>query len=276
MGNISTILAAILCATAPLASVKPSDSKVEQAQSTFKLGKEMVSAVRETYKKGEYSEFLSQMDRSYKETDLEGLVQMRQKEIPVNFQEKWDRRFSDLQKEKNKELLNALSDKDDSVFAKKVRSLAANICTPEQEKALSRLNSLIVMAPNTGANDDENTLINIDMEYEYKLIHAQLPNSNVSPEQRQQQQIALRMEKMDKMVAASKSFQDQPLKQAVGLAAATLDARLARNLDGADINALVKSKVKPSNEGEEKIYSVITSYQGQFSDLMKELGHANQ
>jgi hypothetical protein len=83
------------------------------------------------------------------------------------------------------------------------------------------------------------------------------------------------MEKMKKMVRASKSFQDHSLKQAVGLAAANLDMRLARNLDGADLNALVKSKVKPSTDLEDKAYTILSSYQGQFNDLMKELKNAN-
>jgi hypothetical protein len=276
MAQISTILAALFCATAPLASIEVQESKTEATQSSLKLGRELVSSVRSSYEKGEYSEFFSEMDESYKGADLSGLIQMRQKEIPVEFQEKWEEQFATLQKEKNSELLNAISDKDDSIFAQKVRSVAANISTPEQEKALSKLNSFIAMAPNTGANKDENTLIDLDIEYEYKLLHSELPMSDVSPQKMKEHQIALRMEKMDKMVAASKNFQDHTLKQAVGLAKANLDARMARNLDGADLNALVKGKEKPANETEENVYSIISSYQGQFSDLMKQLDNANR
>ncbi len=274
MGNLSTILAAILCAVSPLVSGDIKGPQAEQPESRLKLGKETVSAVRSSYEKGEYDEFLAVMDEDFKGADLEGLIQMRQKQIPADFQEKWEEQFGELQKEKNRELLNALSDKDDSLFAEKVRSLAGNISTPEQEKAISRLNSFIVLAPNGGANDDENKLINIDLEYEYKILHAQIPMSDVSLQEQQEHQLALRMEKMEKMVAASKSFQDLSLKQAVGLAAANLDARLARNLDGVDLNAIIKGK--PTNELEEKVYSILSSYQGQFSDLMKELDNANR
>ncbi len=275
MGQISTILAALFCATAPLASIEVQKPKTESSQSSFKLGREIVSSVRASYENGKYNEFFSEMDASYKDADLSGLVQVRQKQIPVEFQEEWEQKFTQLQQMKNSELLNTLSDKDDSIFAQKVRSVAANITTPEQDKAISRLNSFIAMAPNTGANEDENTLIDLDVEYEYKLLHAKLPLSDVSPEKMNEHQLALRMEKMDKMVEASKNFQDLSLKQAVGLAKANLDARMARNLDGADLNALVKGKVKPSNEAEENAYTVISSYQGQFSDLMKQLDNAN-
>ena len=276
MGNISTILAAILCAAAPLASMEVKDPKTEMRQSADQLGSRTVSSILAAYQNGDYREFFSGMDASHKAADLSGLTQMREKEIPLQFQQEWEQRFTDLRMEKNRDLLGAISDSDDSLFAEKVRSVAANLTTPEQEKALSRLHSLLTMAPGTGANEDENRLIDIDIEYEYKILHAEIPSSDVSLQQQQEQQIALRMEKMDKMVEASKTFQDLSLKQAVGIAAATLDQRLARNLDGADLNALAKGKVKPSNETEEKVYSILSSYQGKFSDLMKELDHANR
>lgn len=275
MGNLSTILIAILCAAAPIAPIEGEGPKREQTQSNFQLGKETVSAIRAAYEKGEYAAFLEEMNASYEqavaEKELEGLIQMREKDVPVDFQEKWEQKFSDLQKQKNRELMALISDKDDSLFAQKVRSLAANVSTPEQEKAISRLNSFIAMAPSTGKSDDENKLITIDLEYEYKILHAAALLSDASLQERQAQQIALRMEKMDKMVAASKTFQDHALKQAVGLAAANFDARLARNLDGADLNALVKNNAKPANELEEKVIALLSSYQGQFSDLMKQV-----
>lgn len=276
MGKLSSILTALFCAVSPLASGEIAEVQVEQTESKLKLGKQTVASVRSAYEKGEYDSFLSQTDEDYKRADLSGLIEMRQKQIPVDFQEKWEEQFSDLQKKKNRELLNAVSDQDDSMFAEKVRSLAGNIFTADQEKAISRLNSFVVLAPKGGANDDENRLIDLDLEYEYKLLHAQLPMSDVSPQQQQEYQLALRMEKMDKMAAASKSFQDLSLKQAVSLAAATLDVRLARNLDGVDLNALVRDKVKPSNSAEEKVYSILSSYQGQFADLMKDLDQANR
>ena len=211
------------------------------------------------------------MDVSYKNADLTNLTQMRGQEMPPQLEAEWEQRLNDLRMQKNNALLGAISDEDDSVFAEKVRSVAANLTTPDQEIALSRLHSFLAMAPGTGANADENRLIDIDVEYEYKLLHAELPMSEVSLQEIQQQQVALRMEKMDKMVEASKSFQDASLKTAVGIASQSLDQRLARNLDGADLNALVKGKAKPSNESEEKVYTTLLLYQGKFSDLMKEI-----
>lgn len=280
MGYVSTFLAAIFCATAPLAAIEASESKIEQTENRTKLGKEVVSTLRQAYERGDYNQFLSEMDASYQQAianhDLDGLIQMRQKEIPTSLQDQWEGQFFALQTEKNKELLSAISDEDNSLFAQKVRSLAAILSTPEQEKAVSKLNSLVIKAPKTGVNPDENRLIDIDLEYEYKSLHAQLPSSETSPLAMQDQQTILRMEKMDKMVEAAKSFKDLSLKQAVGLAAANFDARLARNLDGADLNVLVKKQVKPANETEEQVFAILTIYQQQFSELMKQIANENQ
>lgn len=278
MGNLSTILTAILCASAPLASIDMREPKVEQARSNFKLGKETVGAMRAAYEKGEYDAFLQEVEVSYQQAiaqnELDSLIQMRQKDVPVDFQEKWEKEFVALQQKKNAELLSALSDKDDSVFAQKVRSLAANLSTPEQEKAISKLNGFVSTAPGSGKSEDENKLIQIDLEYEYKILHA--VSSDLSPQERQEQQLVLRMEKMDKMAEAAKTFQDHSLKQAVGLAAANFDARLSRNLDGADLNAYVKGNAKPANALEEKVVSILSSYHEQFSALMKTIADANR
>lgn len=271
MGNFSTILTAILCASAPLASVETREIRAEQTQSNFKLGKETISTIRAAYEKGEYDTFLQKMDGSYSqavsEKGLDNLIEMRQKDVPVDFQNEMEAQFVALQKQRNEALLTTLSDDDSSIFAQKVRSLASNPSTPEQEKAISLLNNLISKAPNSGKNGDENKLIDIDMEYEFKLLGAAVPMDDISPQQRQEYQMALRMEKMDKMLEASKSFQDHALKQAVGLTAANFDERLARNLDGIEIHTYLKGK--PANDAEEKVASIISSYQGQFNDLLK-------
>lgn len=262
-----------MAATAQLTPAAAHSPGTERTQSNFTLGQETISAIRGAYEKGEYDSFLQEMDAAYEqalvENALEGLIQTRQKSPLIDFEAKWEQPFLDLQKQKNQALLKAVSDQDDSIFAKKVRSLAAHVSTPEQEKAIFRLNNLVAMAPNSGNNGDENTLINIDLEYEYKLLHVDVPASDLSLRERQSQHIALRMEKMAKMVAAAKTFQDHELKKSVGLAAANLDARLIRNIDGADLNAFAKGNDKASNALEEKVAEILSSYQGQFSDLMK-------
>lgn len=272
MVNISLILAACFCGIAPLATNIGSQNKVESVSVSLIMGKEIVSDVRNGYEAGEYNEFLTEMDQSYKEADLAQLIEMRQKNVPEDFQKKWEEDFLALQKKRNHELKAAISDKENSLIAEKVRFFTGQIVTPEQEKALSKLNSFIAMAPGQGTNEDENTLIAIDLEYEYKLLHAKSQDE----QDLQKKGLALRMEKMDKMVEASKNFKDASLKGAVGIASATLDARLAKNLDGVDLNSLAKNEKHLQDPSASKIIEIMQSYQSQFSDLMKRASASNQ
>lgn len=259
MKSISTILASLLFATTPLAA--------EPVQLKFELGETTVSNIREAYERGDYDSLFQEKELEYAkaaaDNELEGLVEVRANAPTVDVK-KWEEKAAKLQKLKNKELLNALSDTDDSIFAKKVRSAAAILSTPDQDNAVSQLDSLLYKAPGTGKDNDENALIAIDLEYEYKLFHSDTAD----------QRFALRMEKMDKMTAAAKKFSDAALKQAVGLASANFDARLAQTLDSKDLSDLAKGVVKPANMTEEKVAAIYAAYQANFSDLFKEIADA--
>lgn len=268
MNTISAILASLLFATTPLASGFFSSSpKTESVQFDFELGETAVAKIRKAYEKGEYNSFLQEKQQEYTKAlaanELDGLIDVRTNSPTVDVK-KWEEKASKLQKLKNKELLNALSDNDSSAFAKKVRSSAAILSTPEQEKAVAELDSLLYKAPQSGKNSDENVLIDLDLEYEYKLYRAETS----------EQRFALRMEKMDKMVAASKQFTDTALKQSVALASTNFDARLAQSIDSKDLSDLAKGIVKAENPTEEKIASIYAAYQANFSDLFKEIAEA--
>jgi hypothetical protein len=252
MNLISTILASLFLAVTPLAT---------------NLGDTTISNIRKSYEKGEYNAYLKDMNTDYikavKDKELDGLVEVRSNSAKVDVK-KWEEKASKIQKLKNRELLSALNDNDNSLFAKKVRSASAILSTPDLEKAVATLDSLLYKAPGAGKNDDENALILIDLEYEYKLFRAETA----------EQRFALRMEKMDKMLAASKNFSDASLKQAVGLAAANFDARLAQILDSKDLADLAKGIVKPTNPTEQKVASIYAAYQADFADLFKEIADA--
>lgn len=276
MKTISTILAAILCSASPLMAqdeTTKSAQSEQTAQIELRMGKENISVLRTAYQNGEYTQFLKEMDAAYQsalsENQLTGLSDMRVGEFPeMKDAQKWEDTAQELQKEKNHELLSLISDEDDSVFAQKIRSAAATLSSPEQQKAIAQLSLFHLMAPKAGKNADENSLIDLDLEYEFKIIHLNKP-LDTSSDLRAKQYV-LRMEKMDKAVEASKSFQDSSLKQAVGLSAANFDERLAQNWDVTDLNALAKGKIKPSNDQEEKVASILSAHQAKFNDLFKQ------
>lgn len=274
MKNITLILATLLCGTSS-SLVATEDSKqpvaVEQVVMEQKLGKEEISQVREDYEAGRYDAFLREMNEAFeaviKKNKLSNLSILRKNAMT---EPKWDESFDLLQKERNKQLIEAIEDQD-SFFAEKVRFVAADLISSDQKEAIYRMANLRQMAPGTGKNKDENRLIDIDLEYEFKSIHLDMPIlEGQSVADRREKQYVLRMEKMDKMLTAAQAFADTSLKEAVELTARGYDDRLAQNWDYSDLNSLIKGKTKPIGVLQEKVVSIFQEHQDKISELAKQ------
>lgn len=265
--NLSLTLAALFCALSPMAvQQSPPLPQQEEVAAPFKLGREAIAAVRQAYEEGEFRSFLHEMEQDYqkvrKKGGLENLAAFRKGSIDSHLREIEEQ----LQKEKNRDLLQLVSEKD-SLFAEKVRTAATSLPANEEETLL-RLSSFSRMAPGSGKNGDENQLIELDLAYEYKAIHLDLPVLDGEPlSNRREKQYALKMEKMEKMVEASKTFKDSSLKDAVAMAAGSLDARLARNWDLSDLNALARGTFTPVSPLEKKVVSILNAYRDKIAEL---------
>ena len=223
---ISIFLASILCAGAPLAveNVQGETSASTQTMSnSYEVGSAIVEKVRIDSKNGKYIEFLKEMDKDYNEAKanqgLEGLIELRKEAGKANIHPEFARSYDTIQASKNEQLLNAVGN-DNSAFAQKVRSAAASFSKDDQV-----LRSLNFKAPGTAETKDENSVIDIDLEYYYKSIH--LDSSGDATADRKEKHIALELEKMDRLVQAAKSFEDKDLKKAIDRASSTFDQRLA-------------------------------------------------
>jgi hypothetical protein len=273
---ISIFLASILCAGAPLAAenIQP-DSTVEAvskpAFNSFEMGSLVVEKTRAGYEEGKYAEFLSEMDKDYNKAKvdnaLEGLIELRKETGKVNIHPEFVRSQNSIQNLKNENLLKVVGS-DESSFAQKVRSAASSLPADSQ-----LLRSLHYKAPgSTDVNKDENAVIDIDLEYSYKSIHLDsLAASGNSIPDRKEKQMALEMERMDRLVKAAQSFEDKDLKQAIKEAASLLDQRLAKNYDMRDLLALAAGRVKPVSPLEEKAASIVGRAQDQIAELHRHL-----
>ena len=273
MINLNILLAILSVGSSPLLAVEPSplSNKTEVVLPQQVLGSQAIDAIREGFENGNYDSFLKELDDSYKgavaKNQLTQLVEMR--EGVFEHWKEWETKAQNLQKEKNKELIRAVEDEDPSPFKEKVLSAASNPIAPEQEEALFKIASFRQMAPGSGANEDENRLIDLDLEYEYKALHLAMPGA--SSANLKEKQIVLRMEKEIKMIELASSFQDASLKKAVDLYAQNLNTRLAQIWDAVDLNALANGKEKIANAAEEKVALILNQYQEKFGDLAKQL-----
>lgn len=276
MKSISIILASILCASSPLMAQENASERTEvvQTESRYQLGSEVIGELRSNYEQGQYDEFLSEMDEAYRqakeENQLEGLIEIRKESgVYTVPQDKLLDGFEVIQKEKNQRLLKIAAD--DSLFAAKVRSAAEDLPS-DQRAAVVELSSLRVKGPGMGNSSDENRLIEIDLENQYKNIHLDsLAAMGEEVQNRKEKHFILEMQRMDQMVAASADFQDKGLKSTVEKAASNYDLRLAKIYDLSDLNDLARGKVKPETSMEEKVASVVAEAHAKFSDLNQEL-----
>jgi hypothetical protein len=272
MKNLSIILTALSAGSAPLLpQTAPEPVQiVKPAYAAERSGREAVAMIRQTYEKDGYAEFFKELDDSY--TALKENGRMDEfAEMRIGYSpewEEWESRAAALQNEKKQDLLFAVQDQKMSPFVEKVRSVSANLSDESHENAIVQMANLRAEAPGTGKNSDENRLIDLDLEYEYKSLHIDLPG--LSAADRREKQCALMMEKLGKMLAASSEFKDAALKKTVALYADNFDARLAQSWDIADLNALTNGKRKPADALEEKVASILTVYQEKFSDLSRQ------
>jgi len=273
MIRLSKILILILCAAATLVAATVSDTKATSPRTELVLGSDKIALIRDNYEQGKYDAFFEKVDLAYQQADLDGLIALRKP--PANLpNDDWAKPFLELEAKKNQDLLDAVSDLDDSALAAKVRNVASNSTTDSQQEAFVQMDRISLLAPGTGINEDENTLIDIDLEYMYKDLQARLPADDVSPEQRAEHLIALHMQRAEKMEKASEKFQDHSLKQAVILCVAHLDTRLSKSLDAADLCVFAEwTTIKTATRLEKDVAFILNIYHSDLQNLMKTLSN---
>ncbi len=270
MKNLKMVFAALLIGAvpvvAPLALQKISEERsIEDIDP--RLGSVAVSLIRSEYQKGAYAAFLKEMDVSYKEAlanhSLDSLNDTR-KGIPSDW-EGWEEMAQALEHQKGAELAGAVQNEQNSPFVSKVKSISESLTTPEQQRAIAYIASLRSLPLGSGDTQEENALIELDLEYEYKALHLNMPGST-NLDQREKH-LALRMEHLDKMVQLATSFKNKDIQQKVALFAQNFDERMAQTWDLIDLNRFVKGTATPKNGLEEKVASILKLYQEKTSDL---------
>lgn len=271
--TIGLSLAALLCLLGGFTAVEGSNQPIVSEEATkegdsYLLGRDAVSQIRKDYSEGRFDSFLKDSNAAYEQVletgKISDLSSLRE---GFTFNPKWRESVKAVQAEKNTELLRAIQGQD-SLFSEKVRS--ATYSNPQLDDALHLLSKFHHMTPGTGANADENKIIDLDLEYEYKAIHLDMPvkDSNLA-QQIRSQQFALKMEQMDKLLLASQSFNDVALKEAITVVSKNLDEHLAHSWDLMDLHMLAKEQRKPSDSSEESVVAILKMTQEKLSDLAK-------
>jgi hypothetical protein len=256
--TIRFALASMLCISGAFALDENHTSLITEARESdnVRLGSEVISQIRKDYKEGRFDAFLKEIDDSYEKVletgGISGLAELRQ---GGSIDLQWLDGVKKLQNERNSEMIQLIQD-DHSIFAEKVRTIAS---IDPQESLFLRFHQML---PGTGKNIDENVLIALDLEYEYKMIHLDTSGKEGL--------YALKMEQADKMLLASQSFEDRTLKEQVETFAQNVDGYLAKNYDARDLQAMANGTIKPANKVEERVVSVLKDHAEKMSDLAEQ------
>ncbi len=274
MNQFGFFLTALLASAAPAEEKAPSRI-VSEERSREQMGEETLQDIRKDYLQGKYAPFLKELDDAYQtaknSASFAQFLEMRKIAIPSAEDQKWKTLFAAWKVDRDQTLLRICSPEDQSIYSKKIASIASDL-SDEEEAALEYLATYQFLLPGDGANAEENIIIDLDIEYEFKRIHldsyAALTSNNSFQELRLQQDV-LKMEEMDKLLKASSQFQDTALKEIISKAAHSLDSRLAKIRDSFDLYALLNQTERTAQE--ERLATILSAYQTKYSDLYKEL-----
>lgn len=262
------ILAALTLATAELAVQQIQEPSKEIQAVQREVSHDSIDQIRKDYVAGKYKALFEELDASYQEVrennGLQNLAEMRLGPIPNDA--KWEGIMKETLQKRNQELLKLVKN-DSSFLSEQVRRATLPLAS-EVDASFHQLAKLQTLAPGKGSDVDENQIIDIDFEYEYKALHLDLPLlMGQKGEKIWEKQIALKMEKMDRMLEASRSFQNEPLKKAIETLHAHFDALLTQSANMTDLMKIAKN---PTNLMEDKLASILMKYQEKFADLSKE------
>lgn len=284
MKRLSLLLAMFSMGTTPIFGEDSAKKSLQQMVSFSFVedemtGDEAISKIRASYEKGEYKEFLKAVDDRYQQDLLEGKVDLLAAKRPGLSKElqQWEEKEKILQEKRDQELIQLLSSfpiqETSSLLAKKVLFAASKRQNPIQEGAIHKMALYRQMPLNSGRSHDENLIIAIDLEYEYKAIHLDLPDGASFFEKRAKQ-CALKMEKLDCLKDISRQVQDERLKESLDQYIQTFDQRLAQSWDMADLHRLINGQKKPSSAFEEKVAEILIRYHDQLSEATHQMmGH---
>lgn len=223
----TSILAVLLAGSAYVWGTESQERSLERApQENIILGRDAVEQVRKDYEAGLYDSFLADETANFEEVKVSGAL----KEFAAlrGLSEK-----SSVQEKQIEDLVEKI-DPQDTLFVEKLRFVKGESFTEEEHQSFKRLKGLRNLLPGEGKTELENKLIDLDVEYEYKMVHV----SSTSKENVRKKLAALHMEHIDKMTLLAKAFQEDSLEKTVEVYRSSMDKRLSLAWDESDLAKL--------------------------------------
>lgn len=236
-----------------------------------KAGKEIVQQVEESYVKGDYDIFLSELHEQFQNAGKAGALRgifesakVSMQKTPEQIEEtrqKYATKIKQLNQERNQRLLDAIAENSNLAIVQRVDSVAFFSPSEKQSTLLSELENLKFHIPETAEGTTENKISALETEYYIKSLlldvgsHHGKTNSDTT-----KQKIALTLQKFDKMEDAAKKNKDTNWLEKVQKAKPAFLAEKAYRIDLDVLNDLAIGKIAAENSVEEKVKEIMMEY----------------
>lgn len=264
---IAAVLAVALCAGA----VPPLGAEENRIPAA---GKQMIVEVEASYQKGDYDVFLEQLHEQYQRAGkagvLRGVFESAKAALPQDTEESrkaYRAQMAELDKERNKRLLEATTDSKETAISQKVAEIASFNLPSEHAEILAELDSLKYKVPKTAEATVQNKISALEIEYYIKSLLLDIAGhkSGSSPEELNKKKIALVLKKLDTMEAVAKEFNDEIWIKKIEIAKGAYRADKAYRMDLDVLNSLAVGKIDPENPVEEKVKGIMIDFLSQRS-----------
>ncbi len=259
------LLTALLGAGSMIPGDVPLVTRILEA-TEHQTGTDSVRSVRNGYERGAYAPILKELDDDYRQhkDQLDGLIQTRP---GLTAATETPSEVAALLQERNAQLREAIAGQPNQIVSHQVQALLESPLTESQLDAWNRFATYRLLPPGTAATAEENQLVDLDLEYEYKALHLEL----IAPEGANKAEIglALAMEHLEKIGLVAANFEDVDLKQAASHLAASFDSLQAQAADRSALRDLALGKRPPANEIEAKVASILVAFETQRADLYR-------
>ncbi len=230
-------------------------------------GREIIADVEISYQKGEYDNFLQQLHEQYERAGKVGVLSQvfqnaQKKALDETTAPKIFEKIKELKQERNRRLLEAISDDPNTEIAKKVDAVVYSSINPKYTDVLKEFHALKNQIPQTAEGSVENKISAIEIEYHMKSLLLDIANhhSQSSLDELDKKKIALILEKFDGIEDVIKSSSEMSWTEKIQN---VRQATLLRKAEVMDLNVLIDlatEKISAINAIEEKVKSIMMDY----------------
>jgi hypothetical protein len=268
------------------AQVPPTEiSQVVNIQQT-KPGTLLVDEVMKEFNDGKYKQFFSRLDKQFEkdrnEFQMNSLLNERKKvaSLPSKHPkdaESYAKAADTLLKDRDQALIDLCMSYPTSAETTSVKNMIFLTLSADQKQSLDYLYSLKFKFKGDGKTPLENELIKLDVEYWLKSLSldAATLKQNVSLETTMKQQVALDLEKLDKMKDAALKDPNSAAGHAILVAYGVYPKYKAMLLEENRLNLLAKGQIAPQSPFEEKAKGVMQSFNEKHLELVNKYFPSN-